>query len=193
MAKCPKCGSTQDWWRLFQFDKTQLMVCRICGSRLALDSERATILIGGGLALMVFPETGLLPFDTGIIWFLGVFVIYTPFYLSYLKLNMVSEEDLNITSSQETEFDAYAIRRRRINTVGTILFLVGLALFFGGIIVTPIESKESVSVIGLLSMIIGFGLLAVTRCPFCKKITLRPPFEDGGRCMNCHREIDIND
>lgn len=193
MAKCPKCGSAQDWWRLFQFDKTQLMVCRICGSKLAMDSERATILIGGGLALMVFPETGLLPFETGILWFLGVFVFYTPFYLSYLKLNLVTDEELNVTLSQEEEFTAYAKGRRRIRTVGNFLFLVGLVLFFGGIIVTPIESKESVSFIGLLSMIIGFGLLAVTRCPFCKKITLRLPFEDGGRCMSCHRDIDIND
>jgi len=193
MAKCPKCGKTQDWWRLLQFDKTQLMVCPICGSKLALDSERATILIGGGLALMLFPETGLLPFDTGILWFLGVIIVYTPFYLSYLKLNLVGDDELNITPKQETEFINYAKGRRRLKTIGNILFGGGLLLFFGGVFTTPIESKESISAIGLVSMIIGFGLLSITRCPFCKKITLRIPFGDGGRCMNCHKEIDIND
>lgn len=189
MAKCPKCRSAQDWWSLLQFDKTQLMVCRSCGSKLALDSERTTVLIGGLLALIFFPETGLLPFDIGILWFLGVLIIYMPFYLSYLKLNLVNHEDINVTANQKAEFAAYTKGRKKIKTIGNIIFLLGFVVFFGGI---SVASVELVPVIGLLSISVGLGMLTLTRCPFCKKITLRNPIGSGGRCMNCHREIDIN-
>ena len=193
MANCPKCGGAQDWWRLLQFDKTQLMVCQQCGSKLALDSERTTILLGGGLALMLFPESGLLPFNAGLLWYFSVFVVYMPFYLHYLKLNLVTDDDLNIAPNQEVEFVSYAEGRRKRQMFGNILFWIGLLLFFAGMSISSAEFSETVSVIGLVSMIVGLGVLALTRCPFCKKITLRIPFGDGGRCMNCHREIDIND
>ncbi len=158
-----------------------------------MDSQRASILLGGLIAILFFPETNLLPFDWGSLWFMVVIVIYTPFYIWYMKLNIVSDGELEITPDQEAEFDSYAKGRSRLNFVGNIFLWGGLILFLAGISVSSIQAGEIVSVLGGIAMIAGLGLLALTRCPFCKKITVRNPFDSGGRCINCHRDIDVND
>jgi hypothetical protein len=191
MARCPKCKEAQDWWKLLRFDKTQLMICQRCGSCLSMDSQRATILIGGLVAILFLPETNLLPFDWGFIWFIVVLAIYTPFYIYYMKLNIVSDGDLDITPNQEADFVSYTIGRSRLNYTGHILLWGGLLLFLAGMSVSSMHVSELVSVLGLLAVITGLGMLAITRCPFCKKITVRNPFDNSGRCINCHRDIDV--
>lgn len=193
MAKCPKCKKSLDWWKLLQFDKTQLITCQLCGSILSMDSQRATILIGGFVAILFLPETNLLPFDWGYLWFMAVLLIYTPFYISYMKLNVVNHGELAITPNQEEGYTVYAKGRRRMNIFGHILLLGGLLIFFAGMSVSSMHISEIISVLGITAMIIGLSILAITRCPFCNKITVRNPFDNGGRCINCHREIDVSD
>jgi len=178
---------------LLRFDKTQLMTCQRCGSTLSMDSQRATILIGGFVAIIFLPETNLLPFDWGYLWFMAILLIYTPFYIFYMKLNVVSQGDLQITLHQEKEFISYAKGRRRLYFSGHILLWGGLLLFLAGMSVSTMQVSEIVSVLGLTAMIIGLGMLAVTRCPFCKKITVHNPLDSGGRCINCHSDIDVSD
>lgn len=191
MARCPKCGEAQDWWKLLRFDKTLLMTCQRCGCLLAMDSQRATILIAGFATLLLLPETRLLPFDPGALWIPGVLAVYTPFYVGYLKLNVVSNGELAITPDQEAGFATYARARRRFNSIGTILLAGGFLLFFGGMSISSLEIGERVSFLGLVAMSIGFAMRALTWCPFCKKLTARNPFGHGGRCINCHRDLDI--
>ena len=193
MAKCPKCGETQDWWKLLRLDRTQLMNCRRCGSILAIDPQRSIILLGGLIVFLVLPETKLLPFDWGILWFICVLTVYIPFYINYINLNVVTDGELEITPDQETKFGAYARGRRRFHIIGRFLFWGGLLLFFAGLSLPSIQASETVAVLGLFIMSTGFGILAIMKCPFCKKMTVRNPFDNGGRCINCHREIDVDE
>lgn len=158
-----------------------------------MDSQRTTILIGGFVAMVFLPETNLLPFDWGGFWFIAVLLIYAPFYIGYMKLNVVSPVDLAVTPNQENEFASYAKGRRHLNSSGHILLWCGLLLFLAGMFVSSMQASEIVMVLGLVATAFGFGVLAVTRCPFCKKITIRNPFDNGGRCINCHRDIDVSD
>jgi len=192
MARCPHCKQAQDWWKLLQFDKTQLMSCPRCGTTLSMDSQRATILIGGFVAMIFLPETNLLPFDWGGFWFIAVLLLYMPFYIGYMKLNAVNPVDLAVTPSQEKEFAFYAKGRRHLYISGHILLWGGLLLFLAGMFVSSMQVSEIVMVLGLIAITFGFGILAVTRCPFCKKIAIRNPFDNGGRCINCHRDIDVS-
>ena len=64
---------------------------------LSMDSQRATILIGGFIAMVFLPETNLLPFDWGGFWFIAVLLLYMPFYIGYMKLNAVNPVDLAVT------------------------------------------------------------------------------------------------
>ena len=193
MARCPNCKQAQDWGKLLQFDKTHLLICQRCGSTLSMDSQRATILIGGFVAIIILPATNLLPFDWGYFLFIAVFLIYTPFYFNYMKLNVVSRGDLLVTPHQEKEFVFYAKRRRRLNIIGQILLWSGLCIFLTGLSVSSMQISEIVSVVGLAVFTLGFGILALTRCPFCKNITVCNPLDNGGRCINCHRDIDVSD
>ena len=177
---------------MLQFDKTQLMICRRCGATLSMDSQRTTILIGGFVALLCLPETNLLPFDLGHFWFIAILLLYTPFYIGYMKLNVVSQVDLVMTPNQEKEFLSYAKGRRHLNIAGHTLLWGGLLLFLAGMSISSMQVSEIVMVSGLVSTIFGFGMLAVTRCPFCKTFTIRNPFDNGGSCINCHRNIDIS-
>ena len=158
-----------------------------------MDSQRATILIGAFIAVMFLPETNLLPFDWGYLWFVAVLLIYTPFYISYMKLNEVSKVDLESRPNQEKEFISYAKVGKRLNLSGHILLWGGLLLFLAGMSVSSMQVSEIVSVLGITAMIIGLGMLALTRCPSCNQITLRNPLDNGGRCINCHRDIDVSD
>jgi hypothetical protein len=157
-----------------------------------MDSQRATILIGGFIAMVFLPETNLLPFDWGGFWFIAVLLLYMPFYIGYMKLNAVNPVDLAVTPSQEKEFAFYAKGRRHLNISGHILLWGGLLLFLAGMFVSSMQVSEIVIVLGLIAITFGFGILAVTRCPFCKKIAIRNPFNNDGRCINCHRDIDVS-
>jgi len=157
-----------------------------------MDSQRTTILIGGFVAIIFLPETNLLPFDLGHFWFIAVLLLYTPFYIGYMKLNVVNSVDIAQTPNQEKDFITYAKGRRHLNISGHILLWGGLLLFLAGMSVSSMQVSEIVMVLGLIAIIVGFGILSVTRCPFCKKITVRNPFDNGGRCINCHRDIDVS-
>ncbi len=169
------------------------MTCRRCGSVLAIDPHRSIILLGGLIALLVLPQTRLLPFDWGILWFIGVLIVYIPFYLGYMKLNLVTDAELDVTPAQEVEFSTYARGRRRFRVVGRFLFAGGLLLFLAGLSLSSVQTSEVVAVWGLVVMSAGLGILTISKCPFCKKITVHNPFGGGGRCINCHREIDIDE
>jgi hypothetical protein len=193
MAKCPECSEAQDWWKLLRFDKTQLMICQRCGSILAMDSQRATILLGGFVAILALPETKLLSFDWSPLWFICVLAVYTPFYIIFTKLCVVSDGELEITHDQEVRFNSYAIGRNRFNIVGNALLWGGLLTFLAGMSLFSNQGSEVVSVFSLLAMMVGLGVLVLTRCPFCRKLTVRIPFGDGRRCINCHRDIDVSE
>lgn len=193
MARCPNCDEVQDWWKLLRLDRTRLMSCRRCGSVLALDSQRSIILLGGLIAVLALPETGLLPFDWNTLWFMGVLVVYIPFYIAYTKLVVIREGDLAVSPNQEPVFHAYAARRRRVVLVGHALFWGGFMLFLLGLGLPSPRTSEVVAVLGLASMFAGIWALSITRCPFCGKFTVQNPFDNGGRCIHCHRHIDVSE
>jgi hypothetical protein len=190
MAKCPKCGASQDWWKVLHFDKTHLLPCTRCGALLAFDSQRATILMGGAFAALVFPETNLLQVEIGLLWIIFVLVLYAPFFIAYTKFVVVEEADLCTTEVQERHFQIYAKNRRRQNLMGHLFVWGGFLVFSANVYFSRFNTNESIPILALLSMGVGFVLLVVIRCPYCKKHTLRG---NGGRCINCHREIDVSD
>ena len=155
-----------------------------------MDSQRATILFGGFIAILFVPEINLLPFDWGYLWYLLVLLVYTPFYIGYMKLNVVSPGDLELTRHQTKRYVSYANKRRRFDLIGRILLWGGVFLFLLDMFVSVTQPSEIISVLAIVGMSIGLGLLALTRCPFCNKITVRAPLANGGRCINCHRDID---
>ncbi|MCP4978351.1 MAG: DUF2207 domain-containing protein [Maribacter sp.] len=110
-----------------------------------------------------------------------------------MKLNIVTHDELEVTPVQEKQFISYSKSRRRLNLAGQIIIMAGFLLFFTGMFLSLDSISEAVSVLGLVALIIGLVLLAFTKCPFCKKVTVLLPFNNGGRCINCHREIGIND
>jgi len=193
MAKCPKCGKTQDWWKLLKFDRTRLMVCQGCGSLLALDAQRSIILLGGFVAILALPFTSLLAFDWNSVWFLAVSAAYAPFYIAYTKLIVVSDDELKSPKHLEADVATYRTGRRRINLLGYTILTGGLLAFLAGMSLSSLQTSETVAVIGLIAMTVGLGTLALTKCPYCKQWTVRIPFGGGARCINCHRDLDLDE
>jgi Ca2+/Na+ antiporter len=193
MAKCPKCGAAQDWWKVLRFTKTELMSCWRCGAFLALDSQRATVLVGGLIALLFIPETRLLPLEGGPLWFVGVLAVYTPFYVFYIKLNEVGHSELEVTAEQDRLFQKYSKNRHRSNLLGHLFLWGGLMVLMTSAFSSLFGESEVIPALSLSAMTVGLILLSLTRCPFCRKITVRVLFSSTNRCINCHREIDAND
>lgn len=193
MAKCPKCGAVQDWWKVLHFNKTELMSCWRCGVLLALDSQRATVLIGGLIALLLLPETRLLPLEAGPLWFIAVLAIYTPFYVFYIKLNEVDNSELKVTAEQDRVFQRYSKSRHRSNLLGHLFLWGGLMVLMASAFSSLFGESEAVPALSVAAMMVGLLLLSLTRCPFCKKVTVRVLFSSTNRCINCHREIDAED
>lgn len=192
MAKCPKCGASQYWSKLMRLNKAKVIICHICGSRLAMDSQRTTILIGGAIALVAVPDTGLLPFHTNPLWALLVFVVYMPFYFWYMKLNLVEDSDLKLTQKQEADFVIYARARKKHKSFGKTVLYTGLIIFFAGLPFIDSQLGGVLIPAGMTVTMTGFFIFSFTRCPFCRKITIYIPSRDACRCMNCHREIDVD-
>jgi len=169
------------------------MICQGCGSLLALDAQRSIILIGGFVAILALPFTNLLAFDWNSAWFLAVSAVYAPFYIAYTKLIVVSDDELKPPQHPEVDVAIYLARRRRINFLGYTSVIGGLLTFLAGMSISSLQTSETVSVIGLIAMTVGLGTLALTKCPHCKQWTVRKPFGGGARCINCHRDIDLDE
>lgn len=193
MAKCPKCGAVQDWWKVLRFNKTELMSCWRCGAFLALDSQRTTVLIGGLIALLFLPETRLLPLEGGPLWFIIAPAMYTPFYVFYIKLNEVDNSELKVTPEQDRKFQKYSKSRHRSKFLGHLFLWGGFMVLMASAFSSHFSESEVVPALSVVAMTVGLLLLSLTRCPFCKKVTVRVLFSSTNRCINCHREIDAKD
>lgn len=193
MAKCPQCGAAQDWWKVLRFTKTELMSCWRCGAFLVLDSQRATVLIGGLMAMLFLPETRLFPLEGGPLWFVIVLTVYTPFYVFYIKLNAVENSELKVTAEQNRLFQNYSKNRHRSNLLGHLLLWGGFVVLMASAFSSFFGESEVITALAIVAMIMGLMLLSLTRCPFCKKVSIRVLFSSANRCINCHREIDAQD
>ncbi len=182
----------QDWWKLLHFDRTQLIVCWKCSSLLSHDAQWNLLLLVGFFALLAIPASGLLPFDTSFPWFLCVFAVYMPFYLTFMRLRVVQVEDLQVTSDHEANLNTYSERRKRVKSTGAILLLCGLLLMLGGGFWLPLPAGVAASLLGLLAAVVGIVILTLTRCPMCKKLSVTAPLSLGTRCIHCHRDLGVD-
>jgi hypothetical protein len=144
------------------------------------------------VVVMFLPATNLLPFEWGTAWFIAVGVIFVPVWVMFTKLQIVGESELAVTPEQEKQFLRYAAKRRRLNVVGHVLLWGGLLLAFSNLYSSKPELNEYKSVLGMAGVIVGMVLLSMTRCPYCKKTTIKNPFQNSVRCINCNREINVD-
>ena len=181
----------QKWLRLLWLDKTRIIECQQCGSAIYIDSQRSSILIGGFIAVMVMPETRLLPFNWSPLWFVSLFAVYTPFYLAYTKLHAINKGDLDVTLEQAAVFLAYVKKLRLLSFIGRILVITGFLLLMVGMIFSSLVISEIIGG-GFIFIIVGFVVTGFTRCPYCKSITTLKMFNNRCRCVNCHRDIGVS-
>lgn len=193
MAICPKCGTVQNWLEVLRLTKTDLLRCPQCGAFLSIDSQRATVLVGGLVALLLLPEVPNFPVHGGALWFMGVLAFYMPFHVYYIKLLEVSDSELSDRAEQRERFERHARHRHSVNSLGNFLLWGGLPLMLAGFCIASPRTSEMVACCGTGAIILGITLLSLERCPFCRKITVHQPNERGYRCVNCHRCIDSDD
>ncbi len=193
MAKCPSCKAELNWGKILKLDRTSLTSCFICGALLKLDDQRAIELMGVLVIILFLPATKMLPFEWGWPWIIFTFVIFTPIWIIFSRLVIVEAGDLAATPEQEKEYETYGKRRRRLDRIAAWLIAIGLIIWGADVYSTRIQFSEPVILIYLLAIFTGFVMLVVTRCPYCKKITLRNWKNDALRCMHCSRDIGADD
>ncbi len=193
MAKCPSCKAELDWGKLLKLDRTSLISCFICGALLKLDAQRGIVLMGVLVIILFLPATKILPFELGWPWIIFSFVIFAPIWITFSKLVIVEAGDLAATPKQEKEYESYARKRRRLDRIAAWLIATGLIIWGVDVYSTRIHFTEPVIMICLLAIFAGFLMLVVTRCPYCKKMTLRNGKNDTLRCMHCSHDISAAD
>jgi len=191
MAKCPACGVVLDWWKIVQLDRASLLSCTRCGALLAHNRRRMSELTAILVIILFLPATGWLPWGWDLWWIVTAFAIFVPILVRFAKLDIIGAEELQVTAKQEENWADYAAGRRRLNRIATAMILSGFGLFAGDAFSARLNLPEWAAVLCLSVAMLGAAILVLTRCPFCRKMTLRIPGGDGSRCMNCHRDIDV--
>lgn len=189
MAKCPSCKAELNWGKILKLDRTSLTTCFICGALLKLDAQRAMELMGVLVIILFLPATKMLPFELGWPWIIFTFVTFTPIWVTFSKLVIVEAGDLAATPQQEQKHASYIERRRRLDRTASWIMVTGFIVWGGDTYLSSVSFGEPFALLYLSAIFAGFLILIITRCPYCKKVTLRNGKNDALRCMHCGRDI----
>lgn len=186
MAKCPECGCSQEWGKLFSLNNYSVIVCPSCNTQLQYNRKRYSIILGVFFVVFMLPLTPFVDIELNHLWLLTVAVPFSIVWITLIKLERAETNDVTVTGEQKCDFNIYAKKRRKLNIKLISIVILVMSIWFVATFVLDNSLGEYTLIFFLLVMLISFLCLMVTRCPYCNKLTPNMPI-----CGNCKREIDI--
>jgi hypothetical protein len=125
-------------------------------------------------------------------WLLSVSAIFVPIMVVYRKFLVIEEGSLATTPIQEREMAKYAHERRKRKNLAKVMIVIAMGMWGMDAFLLGSNLNEMAIVLLFVVAMAGLALLVTTRCPYCKSITIINAGNSSGRCMNCHRDIDVD-
>ena len=186
MAKCPKCGSNQKWLALIMLTRNSSIVCPKCNTALKYNQKRYSEIIGFFFILVLLPLTPFVDIEFSFLWVSAFIVPFIIAWITLIKLEKMDVVNLPITEAEESNFEIYAKKRRKIIIALVLTIFSLLSVWFIDAFFLKSVLTEYFIIFIIIAVVICITLLMVTRCPYCCKLVTSAP-----TCSNCKRKINI--